>query len=214
MAVFGNLQDFPFSELFSLLGRKTGVLEVVVPSHRAIYISLSDGRIQKVREGKRILTPDEARALLRELVKGQQDGAFEFQVAEVQPWLNWSLDEVMASEISEEKEREKYREVLPDAKTRFVVRGDAEIKSVVLEEKLQTFWKRAKYYLQRPISVEKLAEVLSQPLEHTAYYLHRMRLLGFVEVYRVIDMAMVSEEKANVWNRIWMGVRKMMGTAA
>lgn len=212
MALFGNLEDFPLVELLSLIGssQKTGVLELMIPSRQNIYISFARGRIQGVTEGRRALDPFEGRFLLMEIVN-VRNGAFEFHLMPVGIGYDWCVEGFLMLVASVEDEMEAYRNNLPDVRTHFSLRGN--LKENILDEPLLSFWRKARVYLERPISVRELAKVLHIPEEHVGYYLHKMRLLGLVEVRRAVFTERISEEKRDVWSRLWNGIRRFVGVA-
>ncbi len=211
MALFGSLREMTLAELLPLLARKTGVLEVILPGRPKVGISFKDGHIQEVREGKRSLDPLEARALLMELLY-LKEGSFEFHPGPVQKGFNWRVEGFLLLTATLMDELSGRKEELPHPKTRFTLK--AGVGENLLDEPLLSFWNKAKTLLKGPQSVETLAENLNLPPDHVAYYLHKLRLLGLVEPYRAVERAEVLQKREGLLNRLFNGVRRLLGGEA
>lgn len=208
MALFGSLQDLPLAELLPILRGRTGVLEVLLPARPKVGVALREGRIQEVREGKRVLDPLEARALLMELLD-HREGSFEFQPGPVERGLDWPVERFLLLSVTVADEIQGYRDALPHPRTRFALKRG--VREDLLDEPLLSFWRRAKEHLETPTSVEDLARLLHLPQDQTAYYLHKLRLLGLVEVGRALERQRGQEERRGLFERLFQGVRKLLG---
>jgi hypothetical protein len=196
LAIFGDLQDMPLVDLLSMLGRRSGLLDVWdVGGKRNRYIlALDRGNLLWVKDEGGYLDPLKARSTLLELASAGR-GAFEFTPVEPpkgSPLLNWPIERVLLSVTTIHDELASYNSLLPDPKTRFQVAA----LEVWLEEPLYSFWERAKPLLQAGASAEDLASRLRLPLDEVRYYLHKLRLAGKVAPVRAYEETRKDEEKA------------------
>ncbi len=208
MALFGNLRDLPLPELLSLLARREGYLDLILPQSR-LSLGLAGGRLQEVLEGGRRLDPLEARARMVELMNARE-GAFEFHPGPVPRGLDWPVERLLMATITLVDELSAYHEALPDPRTRFRLKPGMD---PLLDEPLFSFWQRAKPLLERGINAQILAQSLHLPLDQVRYYLHKLRLLGLVEVVRALEEG-VREERPGLWQRLLLGVQRLLGGGA
>ena len=207
MAIFGDLQDMPLVDLLSMLGRRSGLLDVWdVGGKRNRYIlALDRGNLLWVKDEGGYLDPLKARSALLELASAGR-GAFEFTPVEPpkgSPLLNWPIERVLLSVTTIHDELASYNSLLPDPKTRF----QAAALEVWLEEPLYSFWERAKPLLQAGASAEDLASRLRLPLDEVRYYLHKLRLAGKVAPVRAYEETRKDEERQGLFRRLLAALR-------
>lgn len=207
MAIFGDFQDMPLVDLLSMLGRRSGLLDVWdVGGKRNRYIlALDRGNLLWVKDEGGYLDPLKARSTLLELASAGR-GAFEFTPVEPpkgSPLLNWPIERVLLSVTTIHDELASYNSLLPDPKTRFQVAA----LEVWLEEPLYSFWERAKPLLQAGASAEDLASRLRLPLDEVRYYLHKLRLAGKVAPVRAYEETRKDEERQGLFRRLLAALR-------
>jgi hypothetical protein len=207
LAIFGDLQDMPLVDLLSMLGRRSGLLDVWdVGGKRNRYIlALDRGNLLWMKDEGGYLDPLKARSTLLELASAGR-GAFEFTPVEPpkgSPLLNWPIERVLLSVTTIHDELASYNSLLPDPKTRFQVAA----LEVWLEEPLYSFWERAKPLLQAGASAEDLASRLRLPLDEVRYYLHKLRLAGKVAPVRAYEETRKDEEKQGLFRRLLAALR-------
>jgi hypothetical protein len=207
LAIFGDFQDMPLVDLLSMLGRRSGLLDVWdVGGKRNRYIlALDRGNLLWMKDEGGYLDPLKARSALLELAFAGR-GAFEFTPVEPpkgSPLLNWPIDRVLLSVTTIHDELASYNSLLPDPKTRFQVAA----LEVWLEEPLYSFWERAKPLLQTGASAEDLASRLRLPLDEVRYYLHKLRLAGKVAPVRAYEETRKDEERQGLFRRLLAALR-------
>ena len=207
MAIFGDFQDMPLVDLLSMLGRRSGLLDVWdVGGKRNRYIlALDRGNLLWMKDEGGYLDPLKARSTLLELASAGR-GAFEFTPVEPpkgSPLLNWPIERVLLSVTTIHDELASYNSLLPDPKTRFQVAA----LEVWLEEPLYSFWERAKPLLQAGASAEDLASRLRLPLDEVRYYLHKLRLAGKVAPVRAYEETRKDEERQGLFRRLLAALR-------
>jgi hypothetical protein len=211
LAIFGDFQDMPLVDLLSMLGRRSGLLDVWdVEGKRNRYIlALDRGNLLWMKDEGGYLDPLKARSALLELASAGR-GAFEFTPVEPpkgSPLLNWPIERVLLSVTTVHDEIASYNSLLPDPKTRFQVAA----LEVWLEEPLYSFWERAKPLLQTGASAEDLASRLRLPLDEVRYYLHKLRLVGKVAPVRAYEETRKDEEKQGLFRRLLAALRGRRG---
>jgi hypothetical protein len=211
LAIFGDFQDMPLVDLLSMLGRRSGLLDVWdVGGKRNRYIlALDRGNLLWVKDEGGYLDPLKARSTLLELASAGR-GAFEFTPVEPpkgSPLLNWPIERVLLSVTTIHDELGSYNSLLPDPKTRFQVAA----LEVWLEEPLYSFWERAKPLLQAGASAEDLASRLRLPLDEVRYYLHKLRLAGKVAPVRAYEETRKDEERQGLFRRLLAALRGRRG---
>jgi hypothetical protein len=207
LAIFGDLKDMPLVDLLSMLGRRSGLLDVWdVGGKRNRYIlALDRGNLLWMKDEGGYLDPLKARSTLLELASAGR-GAFEFTPVEPpkgSPLLNWPIERVLLSVTTIHDELASYNSLLPDPKTRFQVAA----LEVWLEEPLYSFWERAKPLLQAGASAEDLASRLRLPLDEVRYYLHKLRLAGKVAPVRAYEETRKDEERQGLFRRLLAALR-------
>lgn len=207
MAIFGDFQNMPLVDLLSMLGRRSGLLDVWdVEGKRNRYIlALDRGNLLWMKDERGYLDPLKARSTLLELASAGR-GAFEFTPVEPpkgSPLLNWPIERVLLSVTTIHDELASYNSLLPNPKTRFQVAA----LEVWLEEPLYSFWERAKPLLQAGASAEDLASQLQLPLDEVRYYLHKLRLAGKVAPVRAYEETRKDEEKQGLFRKLLAALR-------
>ena len=207
MAIFGDLQDMPLVDLLSMLGRRSGLLDVwdVGGKRNRYTLALDRGNLLWMKDEGGYLDPLKARSTLLELASAGR-GAFEFTPVEPpkgSPLLNWPIERVLLSVTTIHDELASYNSLLPDPKTRFQVAA----LEVWLEEPLYSFWERAKPLLQAGASAEDLASRLRLPLDEVRYYLHKLRLVGKVAPVRAYEETRKDEERQGLFRRLLAALR-------
>ena len=211
MAIFGDFQDMPLVDLLSMLGRRSGLLDVwdVGEKRNRYILALDRGNILWMKDEGGYLDPLKARSTILELASARR-GAFEFTPVEPpkgSPLLNWPIERVLLSVTTIHDELASYNSLLPDPKTRFQVAA----LEVWLEEPLYSFWERAKPLLQTGASAEDLASRLRLPLDEVRYYLHKLRLVGKVAPVRAYEETRKDEEKQGLFRRLLAALRGRRG---
>jgi hypothetical protein len=207
LAIFGDFQNMPLVDLLSMLGRRSGLLDVWdVEGKRNRYIlALDRGNLLWMKDERGYLDPLKARSTLLELASAGR-GAFEFTPVEPpkgSPLLNWPIERVLLSVTTIHDELASYNSLLPNPKTRFQVAA----LEVWLEEPLYSFWERAKPLLQAGASAEDLASQLQLPLDEVRYYLHKLRLAGKVAPVRAYEETRKDEEKQGLFRKLLAALR-------
>jgi hypothetical protein len=211
LAIFGDLQDMPLVDLLSMLGRRSGLLDIWdVGGKRNRYIlALDRGNLLWMKDEGGYLDPLKARSALLQLASAGR-GAFEFTPIEPpkgSPLLNWPIERVLLSVTTIHDELASSNSLLPDPKTRFQVAA----LEVWLEEPLYSFWERAKPLLQAGASAEDLASQLRLPLDEVRYYLHKLRLAGKVAPVRAYEETRKDEERQGLFHRLLAALRGRRG---
>jgi len=211
LAIFGDFQDMPLVDLLSMLGRRSGLLDVwdVGEKRNRYILALDRGNILWMKDEGGYLDPLKARSTILELASARR-GAFEFTPVEPpkgSPLLNWPIERVLLSVTTIHDELASYNSLLPDPKTRF----QAAALEVWLEEPLYSFWERAKPLLQTGASAEDLASRLRLPLDEVRYYLHKLRLAGKVAPVRAYEETRKDEEKQGLFRRLLAALRGRRG---
>ena len=207
MAIFGNLRDMPLLDLLSMLGRRSGLLEVWnLPGEQDSYLlALERGRLLWVKANGRRLDALQARSCLFALASAAE-GAFEFvptQPPEENPHLDWPLERLLLSVTSTQDEISQQRSLLPDPATRF----QSAALEVWLEEPLYSFWQRARPLLDQGASARELAHHLNISLDEVRYYLHRLRLAGRVAPVRAYQALRKDEARQGLFQRLLAALR-------
>jgi len=207
MAIFGNLKDMPLVDLLSLLGRRSGLLEVwALPGEQDSYLlALEQGRLLWVKANGRRLDALQARSCLFALASAAE-GAFEFvpaQPPEESPHLDWPVERLLLSVTSTQDEISQQRSLLPDPATRF----QSAALEVWLDEPLYNFWQRARPLLDQGASARELAWQLEIGLDEARYYLHRLRLLGKVAPVRAYQAVRKDTERQGLFRRLLTALR-------
>jgi hypothetical protein len=190
MAIFGNLAEFPLLEVMGMLEHRCGVLRFGhVGRFGSLELHVNMGTLQGlVVDGKVWRDGFDAKALVLELA-GVRHGNFEFQrlsalSPEMRNDLAISVNEVLLRSATFDDEWNKYKDQLPDPKTRFTLAGE---ELVWLEGSLQAFWIRAEPLLEYGISVEDLAARFEMDLRVVQLHFYKLRTVGVVRPARRVQ---------------------------
>jgi hypothetical protein len=187
MAIFGNLAEFPLLEVIGMLEHRCGVLRFNhVGRFQNLDLHINMGVLQGlVVDGNVLRDGFDAKALIVEL-SGQRHGNFEFQrlsalSPEMRNDLAISVNEVLLRSATMDDEWNRYKDQLPDPKTRFTLAGE---ELVWLEGSLQTFWTRAEPLLEYGISIEDLATRFEMDVRLVQLNFYKLRAVGVVRPAR------------------------------
>ncbi len=190
MAIFGNFTDFPFIELISTLGRRSGKLNVWdLPGQQRLELHLNGAVLQGlIVNGQQVTNVLKVRDQMVELM-GAQSGSFEFvklapEALEGRLYLPMSA--LMLRATSAVNELSVYRDRFPSPQTRFKL---VNTEGAWDDAELYEFVKRARPALERGVSPVELSERLSLQLEQVQLYLYKLRSLGRVVPARMREVA-------------------------
>ena len=191
MAIFGNLADFPFIELISTLGRRTGRLEIWdLPSQSRLELHLNGAILQGLVVNDQLVTNVlRVRDHLIELSIATS-GNFEFSKLppeSLQGRLNLPVNALLLKVTSTVNELAVYKDRFPAPQTRFKLSNTGEVPAG--DPELIEFVKRAKPSLERGASSLELAERLGLKLEQVQLYLYKLRSAGHVAPARARELA-------------------------
>lgn len=146
MALFGNLNEIPFSEMVGVLSRRTGRLEIDYKEDSfeggsQISMMIHQGSLKNLFLNNVMVDGVmEVREVFRKLII-TTTGSFEFtKVPEtlVEGPFDISLKHAVATLTDHDQTKDQLEEKLPDSRTRFTTVKDA---SIWLDEELDGFWK-------------------------------------------------------------------------
>jgi len=184
MAIFGNLNHMSLGDLLPLLSVQDGALEIFnLDQHPRVTLYFGSGLLQCLYVGGRPADPLKARSTVSRLVSAKR-GSFEFVPGArphrcLQP-LGWALDQLLLTTVTVQDEIEELERSLPHPETIFRrVREE-----VPADERLSDFWRRAHDHLEVGASARELSEKLGTSLQHTQYYLLKLRQSGLLEPVR------------------------------
>ena len=188
MAIFGDLSDLPFPEIFNMIGRRTGRLLIFgVPGLPPYQLELADGGLKGLAVGpEKIGDPLRVRDKLTALMEAGR-GTFEFQRCsreELEGELSLSLPYLLMAIASAVDEISAYRDRFAHPKTRFKILGSEE---VWLDEDLYLFLERATPLLLLGCDAETLAATLNVSLEQVQLNLYKLRSVGRVAPARAFE---------------------------
>lgn len=185
MAIFGDLSDLPFPEVLSMLGRRTGRLEIVLPDlSEKIEVHLEQGVLRGVRANGRWLDdPLWVRDRLTALMDAEC-GCFDFHREEAESLhrsVELSIPQLLLSIAAAVDEISHYRRRFAHPETRFVVLGREE---VWLDQDLYDFLTRAEPRLLAGVNASELAGELGLSIEQVQLNLYKLRSVGRVAPLR------------------------------
>ncbi len=188
MAIFGNLNEFPFIEVLAMLEQRVGVLRFSnIAQYQTLELHLSNGQLQGMQVDSHVVRESfEARSYLMELV-GQHRGEFSFDRRDAARMLNdfsLSARSVLFQGAAYLDEIQQYKNHLPEPTTVFTM---AVANSSWLDDDLKPFWERAQSLLSRHSSAEEIARALNLNLNWVQLALYKLRLAGFVRPVRRVS---------------------------
>lgn len=162
-----------FAQLMGLIAQMEGVLELWnLPRRRSAQLYIKRKKLRCVRMNGAFLNPLQAKALIAELAAGAQ-AAFEFTAQSFRtpckPPLNWPLERMLLTLVTQYDERQRYTDRLPDPDLRFRL-------TALANPDGSLFLRAASPLLQREegASAREIAEKLRLPLDQVRYYLHKL----------------------------------------
>ncbi|MBB6098482.1 hypothetical protein HNR42_001916 [Deinobacterium chartae] len=179
MAIFGNFNEIPFSEVITLLGQRSGRLEVWKIRGRHSYelhvhAAVLTGMLQ---DGRPLTHPLQVRHHFLDLATAQ-NGAFEFNRSEperLRQDLNLQLSGLLLSATTVMDEIDHYRAHLDSPDTRYRLLHPHEGVGVAA---LDDFVRHAAPLLGRGASAREIAQTLQLSLEQVQLNLYKLRTLG------------------------------------
>jgi hypothetical protein len=173
MELSGNLKELDFGQLVALIAHMEGVLELWnLPRRRSAQLFIKRKKLRCVRMNGVFLDPLQAKALLAELAAGTP-AAFEFTAKPFRtpcdPPLNWPLDKLLFTVITQYDERLRYLDRLPDPDRRFRL-------TPLANPDGSLFLRAASPLLTREegATAREIAHELRLPLDQVRYYLHKL----------------------------------------
>ncbi len=184
MAIFGNLNNMALADLLPFISQQRGVMEIFnLASLPRISLYLENGKLSCMRLEDRYVDELRARSVMTELLRARR-GAFEFvpgvSPRRCQKRLGWSVDRLLLTAMTTMDEFSEMTDELPHPGTIFRAVGGLRPQ----QQRLQSFWNSSYNLLQTGASSERLSRELRMPLDHTRFYLHRLRQIGAVEPVR------------------------------
>jgi len=184
MAIFGDLNHMTLGDLLPLLGAQDGAMEIFnLDEHACVTLYFRSGKLQCLHVGSRPADPLVARSTVSRLVSAKR-GSFEFvpgaQAHRCPQPLGWPLDKLLLASVAVQDEINELERRLPHPQTIFrrVRYHEPE------DDRLTEFLRRAGDLLDVGASAADIAHRLQIPLDHTQYYLHKLRQLGLLEPVR------------------------------
>lgn len=189
MAIYGNLTEFPFLEVISMLQNRIGVLHFTnLRPYESVELHLHEGRLQSLAvDGVLIFDAQIARSYLSEIAV-RRTGDFEFRKSKDLNIRHSPLNIVVTNALLRSGASDDLFQVpdvqLPDPQTRFT---PAAAETAHVEDDLKTFWLRAQPLLSRGSSAEQIARDLRLELRVVQLALHKLRTIGAIRPARRIE---------------------------
>jgi hypothetical protein len=188
VAIFGELSDLPFPEIFNMVGRRTGALLISgVSGLPPFQLLLADGALCALRFGAEAVNdPLQVRDKLAALMEAQS-GTFEFQrrpAGSVTGRFRLPATSLLMAIASAVDEIGAYRDRFAHPRTRFKLLGGEE---VWLDEDLRLFLERATPSLLEGADAEELARELDLSLSQIQLHLYKLRSVGKVAPVRAFE---------------------------
>ena len=166
MAIFGNLTEFPFLEVISMLRSRSGVLHFSnLRPYESIELRLEAGQLQGLTvDGVPIFDAGMARSYLLE-INDKRNGDFEFKksrdLSTRQPPLRIVVTDALLT-ISATSDSFPIPDAqLPDPQTRFTLTA---VEVARLEDDLKIFWVKAQPLLLRTIGAIRPARRIEETM--------------------------------------------------
>lgn len=192
MAIFGNLTEFPFLEVISMLQNRTGVLHFSnLRPYESVELQLQTGQLRGLTvDGVPIFDAGMARSYLLE-INDKRVGDFEFRTSRElvtrQSPLNIAVtDALLRSGAGSELLRVPDAH-LPDPQTRFTPTATA---IAPLDVDLKRFWVNAQPLLLGGSSAEQIAQALRLELRVVQGAFYQLRTIGAIRPARRIEETM------------------------
>lgn len=181
MAIFGDLGDLPFPDLFNVVDQRSGRLLIFgIPGQGRFELDLVGGSLRGLQiDGQDIDDPLHVRDRLAVLMRAP-NGLFAFHRSrpeQLRDTLDLPISWLVMALASALDEIGAYRERFPHPRTRFEQLVSAEVS---LDPNLRQFAERAMPYLRRGTDAEELACALGVSLEQVQLLLYKLRAVGLV----------------------------------
>jgi len=173
MELSGNLKEMEFSQLIGLIAHIEGILDLwKLPRKRTAQLYIKRRKLRCIRVNGRFLDGLQSKAFLAEMAT-VNEGVFEFTARQFRTPcktpLNWPLDRILLSALTQADERLRHSDILPDPNTRFRLTRLANPQSSL-------FLRAACDLLEREqgANAREIANQLNLPLDQVRYYLHKL----------------------------------------
>ena len=191
MAIFGNLTEFPFLEVISMLQSRTGSLHFSnLRPYESVELQLQEGQLQRLTvDGVPIFDAQMARSYLCEIA-AKRSGDFEFKKSRDATHSQSPLRIVVTDAllgIGVTSDLQVADAHLPDPQTRF---APASAAIAHLDNDLRSFWDRAQPLLSNGSSAEQIAQHLHLELRAVQVALYKLRTIGAIRPARRIEETM------------------------
>ena len=192
MAIFGNLTEFPFLEVISMLQSRTGVLRFSnLRPYESVELQLRTGQLQSLTvDGVPIFDAGMARSYLLE-ISDKRVGDFEFRksadlTARQSPLSIAVKDALLGSDVATDRSPIPDTH-LPDPQTRF---APAAADLAQMSDELKRFWVSAQPLLLNGSSAEQIAQALRLEPRAVQAMLYQLRIIGAIRPARRIEETM------------------------
>ena len=198
MAIFGNLTEFPFLEVISMLQNRSGVLHFSnLRPYESVELQMQDGQLQGLTvDHVPIFDGQMARSYLLEIAE-KRIGDFEFKKSRDlilrQPPLKIVVKDALLRSGAGNEVFQVPDAQLPDPQTRFT---PAATEVTLMEDDLKSFWVRAQPLLSRGSSAEQIASELRLELSVVQLAFYRLRTIGAIRPARRIEETMPIKTQA------------------
>ncbi len=186
--MFGELKDFPITDLLPVLAGRSGVL-TVFSQQIETRLYLTGGSIVHLEAGN--LPPNDtwaARQYLYKILNNAHGGGFSFDnqpAASLPRSVQWPIEWVLLTALSQSDILAEYGDMLPEPNTVFQVTGQD---PADLNHDLRLRLQKIAPLLDGIKSARQVAHTLGAEEIDVLYTLARLRILGFVRpVRRFVD---------------------------
>jgi len=181
MAIFGNLSDLPFPEIFNMIGRHNGRLVITdLPGDEIFELELAEGSLRSLRiEDEQICDTFRIWDRLATLMETSH-GAFVFQrstAEELHGTLNLPLTALLVTIAVSVDEMKAYRGRFAPLSTRFRKIADED---AVQDEDLDLFPERAAPLLVRGTTAQELSREVHLSVEQVQLNLYKLCAAGWI----------------------------------
>jgi len=209
MPVFGDLSDFPLTELLPVVAFRTGALKIALEEQGTISeIYIQNHTVCGIRKEGHYLEPLEAHQVLRDLLR-RTSGLFWFDPDAEPPktnCLSWPVHQIILEFAEEQDEAALLQHHLPTPETTFELAGEPRSYQLPLSQSI--FFEKARPHLERGTTVEALATLLGLSVPHVALHLHKLHLAGFVAPRRAFRPPTPAAGQSNVLARLWRALAR------
>jgi hypothetical protein len=194
MAVFGNFADFPFPELLTLVGYRTGKILIrnTIADKQYEWHLHSATICGVIVNSKPLDDVLQVRGCMLDLID-DSSSAFEFHrhsYEELLHYFNLPTEHLVLSTAAAMDELSAYRNFFPHEQTYFQSNGQMDI---WLDEQLSSFWERSSSYFKKGCNARDLAENLHLNLEQVQLNFYKLRSVGKIAPVRLYEGQALSE---------------------